>query len=103
VLRASLLIGVPSNLTFSAAPASVHVALSARGRRARRVVTGADLTRATNATWTRQRGDAVTIVSAELGHTSDADAGAWLAAGATRELLDLLRWPLRSWRLDPTH
>jgi hypothetical protein len=75
--------------------------LTARGRRARRALTEVDLSALVRATWTRHRGDAVTIAAADLGRTERSEDGARRVAGAAVELLDALGWPLGWWRIDP--
>lgn len=92
--------GATSSLSFSAGPAGVRVELTARGRRARRALTELDMSALTRATWTRHRGDAVTVAAADLGRTRRSEGGALHVAGAAVELLDALEWPLSWWRLD---
>jgi len=92
--------GAISSLVLGAGTASARVELTARGRRARRALTELDMSALVRATWTRHRGDAVTIAAAELGRTERSEDGARHVAGAAVELLDALRWPLECWRID---
>ncbi len=100
-LRPTLLdVGVTSSLSFGAGSAGVRVELTARGRRARRVLTNLNMSALTRASWTRHRGDAVTVAAADLGRAQRSESGARLVVGAVVELLEALGWPLTSWRID---
>jgi hypothetical protein len=89
-----------SGLMFAEGRAGMLIELSTRGRRMRRAVTALDPTALSCASWMRRRGDAVTVMAAELGTSARSESGARLAAAATVELLDALSWPLAHWRLD---
>lgn len=116
----SLHIGATSTLRVSA----TRVELAARSRAARRAVTAFDVASVTGVTWSRRRGDAVSVLSATLwsgpggvaSDVSDGVTGAGSGAGsgavgahdarlratahAVTSLLDALVWPLWSWQLD---
>jgi hypothetical protein len=92
--------GLTSTLTLQAEAAAVRIELSARGRGARRAVTGLDVASLSRATWTRRRGDAVTLVAGEIARSVRTEVGARLTVEAVTELLDALAWPLADWRLD---
>jgi len=92
--------GATSTLTLHAEATTVRIELSARGRGARRAVVGLDVASLTRATWTRRRGDAVTLVVGEIARSVRSEEGARLTVEAVTELLDRLAWPLTDWRLD---
>ncbi len=100
-LSALRAVGATSSLVLGSDPAGIRMELTARGRRARRALTEVDLSALVRATWTRHRGDAVTIAAADLGRTERSEDGARRVAGAVVELLDALGWPLGRWRIDP--
>lgn len=68
----SLDTGATSTLTVSA----TRVELAARSRAARRAVTALDVAGVRGLTWSRRRGDAVSVLSATLGSGPDAPRGA---------------------------
>ena len=105
-LAGSLAIGATSRLAVtlrppvtSTAPAVAHIELSGRGRAARRALTMLDLGRVGGATWSRRRGDALTVIVARV-HGADVGVVAHRAAAATAWLLEVLDWPLSQWRVD---
>ena len=75
------------------------VVLTGRGRAARRALTGVDLRALSGVAWARRRGDAITILEAEL-VGADRAATAHRTLVATVDLLDALAWPLAQWTLD---
>jgi curved DNA-binding protein CbpA len=98
-LAGSLALGAPSSLTVVVrdrpardAPGTTSVELVGRGRAARRALAQLDLAAVGAVRWSRQRGDAVTVLGADLGHVV-----AHRAAAAVTGLLDALDWPLREW------
>jgi len=93
--------GLTSTLTFGFEATSVRIELAARGRGARRALTGLDPSALARATWTRRRGDAVTIAATEVSPVERSESGARLVVAVVVELLDELAWPLASWRIDP--
>ena len=105
-LAASLAIGTTSVLTVMlreggtpTGPRTAHVELSGRGRAARRALSGLDVGQVDGASWARRRGDALTIIDADV--TGDGvDGAAHRAAAATARLLDALTWPLTQWCED---
>jgi hypothetical protein len=99
-LSALLDTGLTSSLTLGVDASSVAIELTARGRAARRAVTGLDLSSLSTATWTRRRGDAVTVAAADISPITRSDSAARLVATAVTELLDGLSWPLSAWRMD---
>jgi hypothetical protein len=105
-LAASLAVGTTSTLGVSLtsrsaadAPRTVHIELTGRSRAARRALSALDLTSVDGAAWSRRRGDAITVVEADV-TGPDAGTAARRAAAATVRLLDRLGWPLRAWRSD---
>lgn len=82
-------------------PSGARIVLTARSRAARRAVAALDVTRLRGASWSRRRGDAITVLHAALRESSD-DAVAASTAAAVKELLDALSWPLREWTIDRT-
>lgn len=78
---------------------SVRVELTGRGRAARRALTTLDLSHVPGATWTRRRGDAMTMLEAVIG-ADDVAAAAHRSAAATVRLLLALDWPLEQWYAD---
>lgn len=82
-------------------PSGARIVLTARSRAARRAVTALDVTRLRGASWSRRRGDAITVLHATLREPSE-DAAAASTAAAVTELLDALSWPLREWIVDRT-
>ena len=103
---ASLATGSTSSLeltwrTTSAAgrPWVVCVTLTARGRAARRAFTAVDLRALGGVAWARRRGDAITVLEAEL-TGPDREVAAHRAVVAAVDLLDMLAWPLSQWALD---
>lgn len=105
-LAASLAIGTTSVLTVTlrergapSGPRTAHVELSGRGRGARRALSGLDVGRVEGASWARRRGDALTVIEADV--TGDGvDGAARRAAAATARLLEALAWPLAQWCED---
>lgn len=103
---ASLAIGTTSVLTVtlreggtSTGPRTAHVELSGRGRAARRALSGLDVGRVDGAPWARRRGDALTVIEADV--TGEGiDGAAHRAAAATGRLLEALAWPLPQWCED---
>jgi hypothetical protein len=93
--------GVLSTLTFGVEATSVRIELAARGRGARRALSRLDPSRLARTTWTRRRGDAVTIAATDVWPVARSDSGARLVVAAAVELLDELAWPLADWRIDP--
>lgn len=79
--------------------ATVQVAITGRSRTARRALSDLDLTQVGGATWTRQRGDAVSTLGTSL-RSDAAPAAARRAVAATVHVLDALSWPLTQWRSD---
>lgn len=112
--RFATLLDISTISTLSADPSGIR--LTARSRAARRAVTTLDLSTVVGTTWSRRRGDAVTVLSATCSdprgnhdegegdvadvmiHTRDERLRA--TADAVTVLLDALDWPLRSWQLD---
>ncbi len=99
-LRTLVAIGAPSSLTVSTRPAALRVELAARSRAARRTVADLDLGVPSRAPWLRQRGDAVTVLVADIPRGPSVDETARRVTGAVIELLDALAWPLEMWRID---
>ena len=105
-LAASLAIGTTSLLTVAlreghptTGPRTAHVELSGRGRAARRALSSLEVARVEGASWARRRGDALTVIEADV--TGDGvDEAAHRAAAATARLLDALGWPLTQWCED---
>jgi len=94
-IAGSLALGTTSSLSVTlrpTAPPVAHLRLTARGRAARRALSRLDLSEAVGAQWSRRRGDAVTLLEAEM-----RSPGAHRAAAAIAELLGALRWPLSQW------
>lgn len=100
-LRSLVTIGAPSCLTVSARSEAVRVELMARGRTARRTVADLDLSVPSRAPWVRQRGDAMTVLVADIPRAPSLDETARRVVSAVIELLDALAWPLTMWRIDP--
>lgn len=80
-------------------PHVVRVRLTGRGRRARRALAALDPTAIEGAVWTRHRGDAVTVLEAQVGAAEPGPA-ARRAAVAAALLLDALRWSIGEWTED---
>jgi len=99
--RGLLGIGLGASLTVRVRTSGVRIELSARGRRARRQLTALDASRVQRASWTRHRGDAVTVAATDLSWTEHSETGARIVAAAVVEVLDTLGWPLELWRIDP--
>lgn len=105
-LAGSLAVGTTSVLTVAVAPprvlGGVHTArieLTGRGRAARRALSAVDPIAVGGAAWARRRGDAVTVLEAEV-VAPDRGTVARRAAAATARLLATLSWPLAEWRAD---
>lgn len=105
-LAGSLAIGTASVLTVvlrdgaaPTGPRTAHLELSGRGRAARRALSDLDVTSVEGAAWSRSRGDAITVLAADV-TGSDVAAVAHRAAAATERLLDALDWPLSEWCMD---
>ena len=105
-LAASLAIGTTSVLTVTlreggtaAGSRTAHVELSGRGRAALRALSGLDVGRVDGAAWARRRGDALTVIEADVAGDG-ADGAAQRAAAATARVLDALGWPLTEWCED---
>lgn len=103
-LAASLAVGTTSTLDLvlggprtPGGPRTVHIELTGRGRAARRALSALDLLSVEGAAWARRRGDAVTVVEADLA-AGDVEAVSRRAAAATARLLAALAWPLDQWR-----
>lgn len=107
-LAGSLAVGTTSTLTVTVAPprapGGVHTArieLTGRGRAARRALGAVDPVAVGGAAWARRRGDAVTVLEAQVAGPDRATV-ARRAAAATARLLRTLTWPLTEWRTDAT-
>jgi len=94
-------VGIASSLTVHFRTSDVRLELTARGRRARRLLAHLDLSALSAATWTRHRGDAVTVATCGLAVLERSEDGARRTVGAVVELLDALAWPLARWRVEP--
>jgi len=109
--RFATMLDTGSTSTVLAVPTRVE--LTARSRAARRAVTALDVSSVVGVTWSRRRGDALTVLSASFpvgpqSQSSPAPGGAAplrdahlrATVDAVIDLLDALAWPLRAWRLD---
>jgi hypothetical protein len=102
----SLAIGTTSTLDVVIArprvPGAGHTArieLTCRGRAARRALAAVDPGAVGGAPWSRRRGDATTVLEAEV-RAEDRDLVARRAVAAIARLLATLAWPLAQWRTD---
>lgn len=77
----------------------VRITLTGRGRAARRALSAVDLQARGGVTWSRQRGDAVTLLATELIGPGRGSA-AHRASAATAALLDAMAWSLAQWAAD---
>lgn len=77
----------------------VRITLTGRGRAARRALSAVDLQAHGGVTWSRQRGDAVTLLATELIGPGRGSA-AHRASAATAALLDAMAWSLAQWAAD---
>jgi len=105
-LAASLAAGTTSSLEVVLAPPRVpggehtaRIELTCRGRVARRASAALDPGSVGGAAWSRRRGDAITVLEAQV-TGQDRDVVARRAAAATARLLVALGWPLTEWRAD---
>lgn len=82
-------------------PPALRITLDGRGRRVRRALGALDPTTVAGTSWTRQRGDARTVLTATLAvPATDASARTGAArrgVATTSALLNALAWPLDAW------